>query len=321
MHQIIQPRTLAKIKDLSLLAKTVAEGFLHGLQKSSQRGVGIEFSQYRAYEVGDQLSRIDWKLFARSDRYFVREAERESEINVWFLLDTSLSMLQSSQSKQSSRTAGPSKNSQLNWNKMEYAKCLIASLAYLAQKQGDTFGYLGLTDKSTASNNTDGTNNNFLPIGGGQRHWQKLLISLNRVEQGNFFPALIELKHHLARLNTPSIIFVISDFYQKENEIIDFMAKLNTSISEVVALQLFNNDEIHFDYQGAIRFRDLETQQEILIPAASIRKDYLEKYQLYQEQLKTKFNQKNIHSNRFNIDLPLDQALYEYIRHRNRLVR
>ena len=94
MHRLIDPKTIARIKDLPLVAKTIAEGFLIGHQASTQRGVGLEFSQYRAYQEGDELNRIDWKLFARSDRYYVREAERESEIDVWFLLDSSASMLQ-----------------------------------------------------------------------------------------------------------------------------------------------------------------------------------------------------------------------------------
>ena len=97
MERLIDPRTLARVKHLPLIAKTVADGFLHGLQQSHQRGIGIEFSQYRAYEPGDPLSRIDWKLFARSDRYFVREAERESEICMWFVLDASASMNQASE--------------------------------------------------------------------------------------------------------------------------------------------------------------------------------------------------------------------------------
>ena len=97
MTQFIDPLTLARVKDMPLVAKTVAQGVLYGSHTSTQRGSGVEFSQYRAYEPGDPLARIDWKLFARSDRYFVREAERESNINVWLVLDASQSMLQISE--------------------------------------------------------------------------------------------------------------------------------------------------------------------------------------------------------------------------------
>jgi uncharacterized protein (DUF58 family) len=310
MQQLIDPKTLARIKDLPLVAKTVAEGFLHGLQPSTQRGVGIEFSQYRGYEVGDELSQIDWKLFARSDRYFVREAERESEIDIWFLLDVSRSMLQSSplDDAQDKKTA--------DWNKLEYGKHLIASLGYLAQKQGDSFGYLSLTDSQPP-----GSPQTFLPAGNGERHWQKLLLSLAHTKPGNFFPNIELLQHQIERLQKPAIIFVISDLNQKHNEITDFLGKLKTSLSEVVAIQLTCNDELDFNYQGAIRFKDLESKQEILVSASNTKQVYLKNYQDYQNQLDNQLIEKRIHANRFNIDLPLDRILFEYLRQRNRVVR
>ncbi len=310
MQQFIEPKTLARIKDLPLVAKTVAEGFLRGLQPSMQRGVGIEFSQYRGYEVGDELSRIDWKLFARSDRYFVREAERESEIDIWFLLDVSRSMLQSSQLSEKSTDNTPC------WNKLEYAKHLIACLAYLANKQGDTFGYLSLSDRSQTA-----TDRPFLPSGNGERHWQKLLIALAKTHQGTFFPDLNLLQHQIERLQKPSIIFVISDFIQKQNEITDFLGKLNSSLSEVVALQLSCNDEIDFNYSGAVRFKDLESNQEILVSADTAKKQYLKRYQDYQKTLNNQLTEKNIQFDRFNIDQPLDQVLFEYLRLRNRATK
>lgn len=314
MQRFIEPKTLARIKDLPLVAKTVAEGFLHGLQPSMQRGVGIEFSQYRGYEVGDELSRVDWKLFARSDRYFVREAERESEINIWFLLDGSLSMLQSSQSSEQASHSPV-------WNKLEYAKNLIASLAYLANKQGDTFAYLSLSDHIGSSPSGVTPEQFFLPTGNGERHWQKLLIALAKTKQGTFFPKLKLLQSHIERLQKPSIIFVISDFNQKDNEITDFLSKLNTSLSEVVAIQLTCDDEIDFNYSGAVRFKDLESEQEILISASSAKQDYLKNYQAYQRDLNDKLTEKNISLSQFNIDQPLDQVLFEYLRQRNRVAK
>ena len=314
MQRFIEPKTLARIKDLPLVAKTVAEGFLHGLQPSMQRGVGIEFSQYRGYEVGDELSRIDWKLFARSDRYFVREAERESEINIWFLLDVSSSMLQSSQPDEKS-------NKNPAWNKLEYAKHLIASLAYLANKQGDTFAYLSLSDQSQTDPSKTTVQQSFLPVGNGKRHWQKLLISLSQTKPGTFFPHLRLLQSHIERLQKPSIIFVVSDFNQKENEITDFLGKLNTSVSEVVALQLTCDDEISFNYSGAVRFKDLESEQEILISASGAKQDYLRSYHAYQNDLSKKLAEKDIHASQFNIDQPLDKILFEYIRQRNRVAK
>ncbi len=310
MQQFIDPKTLARINDLPLIAKTVAEGFMHGLQSSMQRGVGIEFSQYRGYEVGDELSRVDWKLFARTDRYYVREAERESEIDVWFLLDTSHSMLQSSFTSSSTKRS---------WNKLEYAKHLVASLSYIAQKQGDTFGYLSLNDQRESS--ITPLNHSFLPIGNGERHWQKLLLSLAKVEQGKFFPNISLLRHQIERMQKPSLIFVISDFYQKNNEITDFLGKLNSTLSEVVAIQLDSSDEIDFNYKGSIRFKDLESGEEALLSTRLAKSDYLKAYSEYQQAISKLLAEKNIAHSRFNIDAPLDQILFEYLRQRNRVER
>jgi len=309
MQQFIEPKTLARIKDLPLIAKTVAEGFLYGLQSSMQRGVGIEFNQYRAYEIGDELNRIDWKLFARSDRYFVREAKRESEIDVWFLLDASRSMLQSS-----SRESNVSGKQSLKWNKLDYAKYLIASLGYLSQKQGDVFGYINLSD-------TKNTKQNSLPCGNGEKHWQKLLLSLARTQPGVFFPKPCFLQKQIEQLQRPSVIFLISDFNQQNNEIIEFLEKLNSSRSEVVAMQLTSDDELEFNYNGAIRFRDLETRKEMLVSASSVKKTYLANYQQYQDNLKRNLTEKNINIERFNIDQPLDSALFSYLRQRHRVAK
>ena len=295
MERFIDPKTLARIKDMPLIAKTVADGFLHGVQASTQRGVGVEFNQYRAYEPGDELSRIDWKLFARSDRYFVREAERESEIEVWFLLDASASMLQSSQSATSS-----------NWNKFDYSKHLIASLAYLAQKQGDSCGYIGLSTSELL----------FLPAGMGERHWRKVLHALHQTQSGEFFPQFELVKNYLSQVNKKVLMFIISDLHQRDNEIIEFVNQLNGVGSEVIALQPLCRDEMEFNYSGAIRFKDLETHQEVLVSAANIKENYLSLLENYQSQLHDKLLSRNISRSIFDIDLPLDFVLYEYLKHR-----
>jgi uncharacterized protein (DUF58 family) len=305
MHRLIDPKTIARIKDLPLVAKTIAEGFLFGHQASTQRGVGLEFSQYRAYQEGDELNRIDWKLFARSDRYYVREAERESEIDVWFLLDSSASMLQHS---------GPNGDVR-GLNKLEYAKHLIASLSYIANKQGDSFGLVSLNDKQFDQSPKTKT---FVPSGKGERHWQRLLIELSNIKSGVIFPKLSLLKPIFEQMNRPSIIFVLSDFYQQDNEITNFVSKLNSNLSEVIALPLNTHDELTFNYSGPIRFKDLESEQEILVSAKSAKQNYLQALSNYKTELKQQFSERNISHYELNIDEPLDAGLFAYLKHRQR---
>jgi uncharacterized protein (DUF58 family) len=305
MHRLIDPKTIARIKDLPLVAKTIAEGFLIGHQASTQRGVGLEFSQYRAYQEGDELNRIDWKLFARSDRYYVREAERESEIDVWFLLDSSASMLQHSEPNSDVR----------GLNKLEYAKHLIASLSYIANKQGDSFGLVSLNDKQF---NQSPKTKTFVPSGKGERHWQRLLIELSNIKSGVIFPKLSLLKPIFEQMNRPSIIFVLSDFYQQDNEITNFVSKLNSNLSEVIALPLNTHDELTFNYSGPIRFKDLESEQEILVSAKSAKQNYLQALSNYKTELKQQFSERNISHYELNIDQPLDAGLFAYLKHRQR---
>jgi uncharacterized protein (DUF58 family) len=291
MERFIDPKTLARVKDLPLIAKTVADGFLHGLQQSHQRGVGIEFSQYRQYEPGDPLSRIDWKLFARSDRYFVREAERESEISMWFVLDASASMNLASESSPGT------------WSKFEYARHLVATLSYIGQKQGDHIGLLALSSEQQT----------MFPPASGERHWHRLLQQLARVKSGHSFPHAGQMKSTIERLQRNSLVFVISDFYQISNELQEFIAQVSSGHTEVVALQLQCDEELHFPYKGAIRFEDLETKEQVLVSASAARETWLEALEQHQQQLQRFLRRQRMTLNTININQPMDQALYDFL--------
>jgi uncharacterized protein (DUF58 family) len=301
MQPLIDPLVLASIKDMPLVAKTVAEGFLHGLHDSVQRGTGQEFSQYRAYEPGDALGNIDWKLFARSDRYFVREAERESNINIWLVLDASASMLQ--------RSSESSSKSNKGWHKFDYAKHLLATIAYIAHKQSDAVGLLGLSSESL----------DFSPALTGKQHWQKLLLQLCQMSTGSVFPSPQILQRHLSRMQSNSLIFVLSDFYQKGHEISDFMQSVVSKRTEVIAVQLESDDELNFPYKGQIRFEDRESKQQILVSADDVKTDYLLARQTWQEALIKTFNQLNVQHCIANIDQPLDSTLHRFLAARQKL--
>jgi uncharacterized protein (DUF58 family) len=305
MQSLIDPLVLASIKDMPLVAKTVAQGLLHGLHDSVQRGTGLEFSQYRAYEPGDALGNIDWKLFARSDRYFVREAERESNINIWLVLDASASMLQQSSETEFTSTT----TSKKGWHKFDYAKHLLATIAYIAHKQGDAIGLLGLSSETL----------HFLPALTGKQHWQKLLVQLSQMVTGSVFPSSQMLQHHLSRMQSNSLIFVLSDFYQKDNEIIDFMQSLVSKRTEVIAVQLESDDELTFPYRGQICFEDRESKRQVLVSADAVKSDYFAARQTWQEEITNTFTQLNIQHCIANIDQPLDKTLHQFLAARQKL--
>lgn len=271
METLLSPKTLARVKDMPLVAKAVADGFLHGVQNSAQRGLGIEFSQYRSYEPGDALSRIDWKLFARSDRYFIREAERESEINIWLVVDASASMSLSSQ-----QGGG--------WDKLNYARHLAATLAYIGQRQGDKVGLLGLSTQQL----------HFLAPATGQQHWHRLMAQLTAMHAGERFPSSHLIKQYNAQLQQPSLVVVISDFYQHNNEISDFLAQVSGRHNEVCAIALQSHDELNFPYQGPVRFKDLESKEEVLLSAKSAQQGYFQALYRHQQQLKQQLASLNV---------------------------
>ena len=299
MQQFIDPLTLARVKDLPLVAKTVAQGVLHGLHASTERGTGVEFSQYRAYEPGDPLTRIDWKLFARSDRYFVREAERESNINVWLVLDTSQSMLQISE--QSALQGG--------WHKLDYGRYLLATIGYIAQQQGDGIGLLALSSDKI----------DYLPAHSGHQHWHKVMLQLSRLEPGKTFPQPEQTPSHLLKDQSSSLVFVVSDFHQQNTEILQFVHSLRAPQTEVVAVQLSCDDELHFPFRGRVRFEDLESDRQLLVSAQQVKAQYLQAYSQFQQNLMQQFQLNHIQSLHANIDQPLDECLYHYLAARHKV--
>lgn len=290
-------KTLLRVKDLPLAIKALAQGFLHGNHASVQRGVGIEFSQFRAYEPGDELSKIDWKLFARSDKYFVREAERESNVNVWLIVDCSESMLQqSSASADKALTAG-------QWNKITYARYLAATIAYLAQKQGDAVGLLTLCateQKQIAA----------LP---GERHWQKILQALTQSEVSGAMPDAQAILTQLGAARKNGLVIVISDFHQVNTELLAITSTLSNRLTDVVAFHLDSDDEINFPYQGMVNFQDLETLQYRQVSAKAARAGYLNNKQHSDEKLKAELSQQNVQYFHANIDQALDQTLADFL--------
>jgi len=292
MERFIDPRTLARVKDMPLVARSVAEGFLSGIQPSQQRGVGVEFSQYRAYEPGDEPKRIDWKLFARSDRYFVREADRESEIATWIVVDCSRSMAQ--------RSEGGA------WDKFDYARHLAATLAYLAQRQGDLPGLVMLNTRQQQ----------VVPPAAGKRQWHRILKALHAVTAEGRFPDDASTLSLIRKLQLPSLVVVISDFHETRDELLSFMRGASTSRNDVIALQLLCEDETTFPFRGAVNFEDLESGERILVSGRAARAQYLEALEAYEARLRRAMAQLDIDLETVDIDRPLDEALHAFLQRR-----
>ena len=294
MSQLLDPKILLSIKDLPLAAKTTIDGFMEGFNKSSIKGEGMEFSQYRSYQPGDDLRSLDWKMFARSDRYYIRESEIETSIQVRFLVDASNSM--------NHRDGAISK--------MEYARYLAASLGWLAQKQGDAIGLDVLQDGKLFS----------LPAKRDSQHLPRFLHQLEQIKAAGVFTDPVGYKEIFSGVHRRALLICITDFYQQDNEILDLLQSLSSLQHEVLVFQLVSDNELQGNFKGYQRLKDLETG--LMMPiTGTLQTAYLQQRAAYQETIKKDLLNRNIRMHQLNIQKPLDGALRDYLNQRNKSAR
>jgi uncharacterized protein (DUF58 family) len=220
---------------LELAIRHVLAGLGHGIHAGRERGAGVEFSEYRAYAPGDEWRRVDWKLMARADRYYVREAERDSHVAVWLVLDATASMREPSRSIE-------------GLDKLNVARLLLGCVAAIAQRQGDAFGLLMC----------QGERAHFTPAARGPRQLQRVLAQLNRVDAAGTLPASDTLRASLHFARVPSVVCVASDFLDWPSPLSDAMIRLRHMRHDVRALCLQTEAEIAADFDASQSWRDPE---------------------------------------------------------------
>ncbi|MFC6996357.1 DUF58 domain-containing protein [Rufibacter roseus] len=291
-HRLLNPQTFAAIKDLRLVAKAVVDGFLLGQNQSIRPGAGIEFSQYRSYQPGDDLRQLDWKMFARSDRYYIRESEVDSSVAVRFVLDASGSMAHQDETL----------------TKLDYARFLVAALAYLAVQQGDTVGLFVLQEEQLVQ----------LSPQNSTQHLQQFFHLLDKIKAGGQFPASDRLSPVFQKRRQKEITVLVTDMYEQSSEISDTLRKLGAREKDTLLFHLMGKNELDFTYQGQLSFQDLETGQTVQVLADEQRKSYLASLQLWLKGIETETRKKQIHYERFHLHEPLDKALRAFLLNRAR---
>lgn len=226
---------LAHTSDLDLVIRHVLAGLGHGIHAGRERGAGVEFSEYRAYAPGDEWRRVDWKLLARADRYYVREAERDSHVAIWLCLDASASMLEPSRSMD-------------GVTKLWYARTVLACIAAIAQRQGDAFGMIVLGDGRV----------NFTPASRGPRQMHRILAQLSRTEAAGTLPDETALRASLHFARSPSLIFAVSDFLDWSSPLSDALLRLRHMQHDVRALCLQTQAELDASFTKGAAYRDPE---------------------------------------------------------------
>ena len=274
----------ARLKDLRLAGRRTTGGHGFGQHASRSRGAGLEFAQYRAYEPGDELRQIDWKLYARSDRFFVREAERDSPLTAWVVVDCTASMAQGD-------AARP------GWSRLDAARALAACIFELALRQGDRFGLAAV----------GGDGLRLVPPGAGPRHRDRCLLELHGLRAGGDWPAETTLRPLWERIGADQLVLMLSDDF--DEACVRLCERLAAARREVLNLQILTAEERDFPFRGGHRFRDAETGAELLSDGASARDAFLAAFAAAQRELSARLAASGIRHATHVLDEALDVPL------------
>jgi uncharacterized protein (DUF58 family) len=301
----LDPAVLGKIGNLELLARTVVEGFINGLHRSPHLGASTDFAQHRSYMPGDDIRRIDWRLYARSDKYFVKEYEAETNTNLTVILDVSPSM----------RYGANAESGRLS--KLTYGCFLAACLTYFSSLQRDRVG-LATVDTDIVD---------FVPPSA--KHLQQILHVLARVEKsGRDAKAapgkstlMAPLKKLSESLKRRSLIVLISDFYEDPEEILRALVHTRGRGNEMIVFHLLDPREIDFSFGDATNFIDMETGDKMPVIPEYLREQYKELVQVHTAELSKRIIGARADYAMFDTSKPLDKALFTFLAARQRFNR
>lgn len=293
--RFIDPDVLARIDDLELVARTVVEGFISGLHRSPFLGLSMDFAEHRPYMPGDDIRRIDWRLYARTDRFYVKEFEAETNVNAFFALDTSRSMDFGSG----------------GITKLDYGRFLAASLAHLSSTQRDRVGFASFDDDIVEH------------VPPSARRRETVLHAIGRVRPGApGAPGAGELAGPLTRigesLRRRGIVALISDLYEEPDTVLGAVSGLRSRGHDLVVFHVLDPAELRFPYEEASSFEDLETGEQLPVAPEAMVERYRALVSEHTRTLARRMLENGIDYALFDTSVPLDHALFHYLSHRER---
>ncbi len=286
------------IKDLSLAARQTIDGFMAGINRSKVKGVGLEFSQYRSYQPGDDLRWLDWKRYARSDRYYIRESEIETSIGVRLLVDASRSM----EHWEGAASGGGASGG--GFTKLDYAKHLAAALAWLANQQGDALGLYVFREGQVFS----------LPARKDPQHLARLFHQLETVEAGGVIGDPIGYKHIFLGEQKRELLIFVTDLYERKGEIDELLGLLASLRHEIIVFHVMGGNEIAGNYTGWSEVEDLETGERKPVGGVAGGEEYKQRVQEWLSAVRTRLLDRQIAYQLMRMDQPLDQALRDFLK-------
>ena len=291
--RFVDPKVLARLNSLELVARSVVDGFINGLHRAPHLGFSLDFAEHRGYEPGDDLRRVDWRLFARTDRFYVKQFEADSNANLVVLLDVSASM----------------RFGHAGLSKIDYGRYLAASLLYFSHQQRDRVGLVTFDREVVA----------YVPPSA--RHLEFALFALDRVDAGREGQLAAPLLTATERLRRRGIVVVISDLYEEPDRVAAAIRPLRFRGHDVIVFHLLDPSERDFPFDEASSWEDLESGERVMVVPEALRAEYQDLVRRHVEALARVLVDSRIDHALFDTSVPLDFALFRYLSARDRLRR
>jgi len=282
----LDPKTLAKIAALDIRARLIVEGFITGMHRSPYKGFSVEFAQHRQYVSGDDIKYIDWKVFGRTDRHYIKQYEEETNLHVMMVVDASESMTY----------AGPINP---KWRKFDHAVSIAASLAYVALHQADSAG-LAVFDEKVR---------HFIKPSNNPRQWRVLVDELTTVPKNKKTRTGAILDEVAEQMRHRSLIVLISDLFDDAAAIVKGIQHLRYRRHDLIVLQVLDHDEIEFPFESTTLFRGLEGAGEIVVEPRALREAYLEEFRKHTEMIRKACHDLHVDFVQVDTSMPLDVTL------------
>ena len=290
----LDPSIISKIASLDLRARLVVEGFMVGLHKSPYHGFSVEFSQHRPYMQGDNLSRVDWRVFGKTEKYYIKQYEEETNLRSYIILDSSKSMEYASDK---------------NVRKIDYAATLVAALSYLMVKQQDAVSLTIYSDKIEK----------YLPPKSSNSYLQQILKELATLKTSSKTNSADSLNSVAEKIKRRGLVIIISDFFDDVDKTLKAIKHFAHLKNEVIIFQILDPMERSFGFGKDAIFRDLETDEEMTTQPFQIQKAYQQAMNEFTNKIKRECLNSNFDYNLLDTSTPFDKALFSYIQKRSRL--
>jgi uncharacterized protein (DUF58 family) len=291
--RFVDPKVLGRIGNLELVARSVVDGFINGLHRSPYFGASVDFAEHRGYVPGDDIRRVDWRLYARTDRFYIKEYEADSNSNFAVLLDVSKSMGFGSE----------------GLTKLDYGRMLAGCLTYLVHRQRDRVGLVAFDNDVVE----------FVPPSA--KHMDVALHVLDRLQPANPGSLAVPMNKIAEHFGRRGVLVLVSDLYEEPDAVLEAIAPLRFRGHDMIVFHLLDRAELDFEYADPSAFEDLESGEQIPVVPEALAVQYRELVQAHINALTERFSANRIDYTLLNTSTPLDHALFSYLSARERLTR